>query len=149
MIFVHFLIALSTVSAYITRCRYINSTTCFSNLNPCLKIDLIANTTIYAKFNELQEFRPKEFSARTFYPHPHAHTFIFSLGRNSDLPFLLLIFLFVQTHTAPTIVPADSNSNQSKILVFFKTIPYFHESIPMGMQPYPWRETDIDCINHE
>jgi type 1 glutamine amidotransferase len=49
------------------------------------------------------------------------------------ISFLLLIFLFVQTHTAPTVVPADSNSNQSKILVFFKTIPYFHESIPMGI----------------
>jgi hypothetical protein len=62
MISVHFLIALSTVSAYITRCRYINSTTCFSALNLCPKIDHTANTTIYAKFNELQEFRPGLFT---------------------------------------------------------------------------------------
>ncbi len=47
--------------------------------------------------------------------------------------YLLLIFIFVQVHTAPVVEHDESNSNQSKILVFYKTIPYFHESIPIGI----------------
>jgi type 1 glutamine amidotransferase len=49
------------------------------------------------------------------------------------ISFLLLLFISIQVHTAPAAVQAQSNSNQSKILVFYKTIPYFHESIPMGI----------------
>jgi type 1 glutamine amidotransferase len=45
----------------------------------------------------------------------------------------LLIYIFVQVHTAPVVEQDGTNSNQSKILVFIKTIPYFHESIPMGV----------------
>jgi type 1 glutamine amidotransferase len=49
------------------------------------------------------------------------------------ISFSLLLFISVQVYTAPTVVQAQSNSNQSKILVFFKTISYFHESIPNGI----------------
>jgi type 1 glutamine amidotransferase len=49
------------------------------------------------------------------------------------ISFLLLLFISIQVHTAPAVVQAQPNSNQSKILVFFKTIPYFHESIPNGI----------------
>ena len=38
-----------------------------------------------------------------------------------------------QVHTAPLVEQQETSSNQSKILVFIKTIPYFHESIPLGV----------------
>ncbi|CAF4777103.1 unnamed protein product [Rotaria sp. Silwood1] len=43
------------------------------------------------------------------------------------------VLLCTAAHTTPVVKREDASLNQSKILVFIKTIPYFHESIPMGI----------------
>lgn len=65
---------------------------------------------------------------------------------------LLLIYMLVPVLTVAIVLKQeDINLNQSKILVFIKTIPYFHESIPMGVNALrklgEQNQFDVDVTN--
>ena len=46
---------------------------------------------------------------------------------------LVLLSIFIQVHSAPAVQKGGVKSVEPKILIFYKTIPYFHETIPTGI----------------